>query len=96
MTTPEYSGRYSEPEVANIMTQVLHGLQYLHNKRIIHRDMKPLNLLVTKTGLVKITDFGLSAKVFATQALKQTVVGTAWYCAPEVVMAEPYSFAAGT
>eukprot|EP00698_Gefionella_okellyi_P024112 TRINITY_DN841_c0_g1_i1.p1 TRINITY_DN841_c0_g1~~TRINITY_DN841_c0_g1_i1.p1 ORF type:complete len:789 (-),score=157.57 TRINITY_DN841_c0_g1_i1:606-2972(-) len=85
---------FSEPEVANIIVQTLRGLSYLHSKKIIHRDVKPLNLLVTKKGVVKITDFGLSTQVLQTCSLRRTIVGTPWYVAPEVVMAQPYSFQA--
>ena len=54
-----------EEEVALITEQVLEGLEYLHSKKIIHRDVKPSNILLTSTGQVKIADFDVSTQVRA-------------------------------
>lgn len=59
------------------MIQVLKGLWYLHHeKHIIHRDLKPSNLLINHRGEVKITDFGVSAKLASTSGQANTFVGT--------------------
>ena len=68
------------------MQQVLAGLDYAHRREVVHRDVKPSNLLVTRDGMVKITDFGI-AKI-GPRSQKQTglLVGTPQYMAPEQYM----------
>jgi len=73
-------------EAVKIAVQVLDGLRYAHEQGLIHRDVKPENILVTRSGEVKITDFGL---VKAVQRKELTATGTPmgsmWYIAPEQV-----------
>ena len=73
---------------ANIKSYVLQtflGLEYLHNNWILHRDLKPNNLLVNRKGVVKITDFGL-AKAYGSPNRQYThLVVTRWYRAPELL-----------
>lgn len=68
----------------DVMAQVALGLSTIHQHHLIHRDIKPGNLLITPDGLVKVTDFGI-AKAAAAVPLTQTgmVVGTAQYVSPE-------------
>eukprot|EP00762_Andalucia_godoyi_P003099 ANDGO_01116.mRNA.1 MAP3K epsilon protein kinase 1 len=86
-------GRLSENVVRSCIRQTVVGLQYLHEKHLIHRDIKPANLLLTSSGVVKISDFGASSQVLGLQTMQRSVVGTPHYVAPEVVNAEPYSYA---
>ncbi|XP_042052710.1 mitogen-activated protein kinase kinase 2-like [Salvia splendens] len=82
-----------EPYLAAICKQVLKGLWYLHNKKhIIHRDMKPSNLLINHRGEVKITDFGVSAMLNSTSSVADTFTGTYMYMSPERIRAGPYGF----
>ncbi len=73
---------------ANIKSYVLQtflGLEYLHHNWVLHRDLKPNNLLVNRRGVVKITDFGL-AKAFGSPNRQYThLVVTRWYRAPELL-----------
>lgn len=61
--------RYSEDDVVVLLVQVLQGLEYLHNHRVIHLDIKPENVMVTNLSIVKIIDFG-SAQKFNPLSLK--------------------------
>ena len=76
-------GQLNELECRNIIKQMLHGLQYLHQNNIIHRDLKLENILLTRSGEVKITDFGLSKNL--AKDIARTQCGTAIYASPEVL-----------
>ena len=65
------------------MSQVLHGLLYLHEQGVIHRDIKGANILTTKQGLVKLADFGVATRT--TTLHESSVVGTPYWMAPEVI-----------
>lgn len=68
------------------MTQVLKGLQYLHDQGVIHRDIKGANILTTKDGTVKLADFGVSTSTLASGQDKEAqVVGTPYWMAPEII-----------
>ena len=76
-------GKFPENLVGLYMSQVLHGLLYLHEQGVIHRDIKGANILTTKQGLVKLADFGVATT--ATGLHESSVVGTPYWMAPEVI-----------
>ncbi|KAJ9297892.1 hypothetical protein DTO271G3_4113 [Paecilomyces variotii] len=76
-------GRFPENLVGLYMSQVLHGLLYLHEQGVIHRDIKGANILTTKEGLVKLADFGVASRT--TGLHESSVVGTPYWMAPEVI-----------
>ncbi|KAK2739121.1 hypothetical protein FQN57_006687 [Myotisia sp. PD_48] len=76
-------GRFPENLVGLYMSQVLHGLLYLHEQGVIHRDIKGANILTTKHGLVKLADFGVASRT--TGLHESSVVGTPYWMAPEVI-----------
>lgn len=81
------SSPFTEAQVKCIMLQLLRGLQYLHARYIIHRDLKVSNLLMTDQGCVKIADFGLARVVAQPRRGNLTPrVVTLWYRAPEVLL----------
>jgi len=87
-------GNYSEKDAANIVAQMINGVEYLHGEGIAHRDLKPENLLCSgeeeegyKPFRVVIADFGLS-KIFDSGEALETSCGTPDYVAPEVITAE--------
>ncbi|XP_049852529.1 cyclin-dependent kinase 6 [Schistocerca gregaria] len=76
--------------VRDIMFQTLSGVDFLHSKRVIHRDLKPQNILISSSGTVKLADFGL-AKTYDFEMLLTSVVVTIWYRAPEVLLNSTYA-----
>ncbi|KAG6033830.1 hypothetical protein E4U41_006797 [Claviceps citrina] len=79
-------GKFPENLVGVYMTQVLQGLQYLHDQGVIHRDIKGANILTTKDGTVKLADFGVSTSTLAAGQDKEAqVVGTPYWMAPEII-----------
>lgn len=82
-------GRISEKVLGKIAESVLRGLSYLHERKIIHRDIKPQNILLNEQGQVKLCDFGVSGE--AVNSLATTFTGTSYYMAPERIQGQPYS-----
>jgi serine/threonine-protein kinase len=83
------SGRFAAPEVVAITGQVLDALACAHGLGIVHRDVKPANILLLANGHVKMTDFGIAR--FDSVELTQTgsVIGTPSYMSPEQIRGEP-------
>uniref|UniRef100_A0A8C9VDH2 non-specific serine/threonine protein kinase n=1 Tax=Scleropages formosus TaxID=113540 RepID=A0A8C9VDH2_SCLFO len=89
----------TEPQIRVVCKQTLEALLYLHEHKIIHRDLKAGNILLTLDGDVKLADFGVSAKNTKTLQRRDSFIGTPYWMAPEVVMCEtskdrPYDYKA--
>ncbi|XP_043112187.1 STE20-like serine/threonine-protein kinase isoform X2 [Puntigrus tetrazona] len=89
----------TEPQIRVVCKQSLEALTYLHESKIIHRDLKAGNILFTSDGDVKLADFGVSAKNTKTLQRRDSFIGTPYWMAPEVVMCEtskdrPYDYKA--
>ncbi|XP_051939994.1 serine/threonine-protein kinase PLK1 [Hippocampus zosterae] len=82
----------TEPEARYYMMQLLKGVQYLHNNRIIHRDLKLGNIFLNDDMDVKIGDFGLATKIEFDGERKKTLCGTPNYIAPEVLCKKGHSY----
>nr|GMD04297.1 mitogen-activated protein kinase kinase kinase 1-like [Ipomoea batatas]GMD83776.1 mitogen-activated protein kinase kinase kinase 1-like [Ipomoea batatas]GME11474.1 mitogen-activated protein kinase kinase kinase 1-like [Ipomoea batatas]GME19712.1 mitogen-activated protein kinase kinase kinase 1-like [Ipomoea batatas] len=75
-----------DPQVSAYTRQILHGLKYLHDRNVAHRDIKCANILVDVSGSVKLADFGIAKVIKSNNALSITAfTGTAMWMAPEVV-----------
>uniref|UniRef100_A0A2D4PHN6 non-specific serine/threonine protein kinase n=1 Tax=Micrurus surinamensis TaxID=129470 RepID=A0A2D4PHN6_MICSU len=89
----------TEPQIRVVCRQTLEALHYLHQNKIIHRDLKAGNILFTLDGDIKLADFGVSAKNTHTIQRRDSFIGTPYWMAPEVVMCEtskdrPYDYKA--
>ncbi|KAJ1914936.1 Protein kinase C signaling pathway involved MAPKK protein [Mycoemilia scoparia] len=83
------NAQIGERVLGKIAEAVLNGLVYLHQSSIIHRDVKPSNILVTGKGRVKLCDFGVSGELV--DSIAQTFVGTSYYMAPERIQGKGYA-----
>jgi len=86
----KFGGRTGEKVLGKVAEGVLHGLTYLHGRRIIHRDIKPSNILLCRDGQVKLCDFGVSGDT-GTGGNADTFIGTSYYMAPERITGQQYN-----
>ncbi|KAG8431139.1 hypothetical protein GDO86_019352 [Hymenochirus boettgeri] len=86
----EDDGNLSEEQVRAISSQLVSALYYLHSHRILHRDMKPQNILLSKDGTVKLCDFGFARELSLDTVMVRSIKGTPLYMSPELVLERPY------
>lgn len=80
----------SEEKIWKFFIQICLGLSIIHNKKVLHRDLKSLNIFLTKDERVKIGDLGV-AKVLSQTNFARTFVGTPYYLSPEICEEKPYN-----
>ncbi|KAI0401987.1 kinase-like protein [Xylaria palmicola] len=88
-------GVFPEPEAASVTAQIAWALHYMHEKHFVHRDLKPMNILVSQMGPqwgVKVADFGIAKHTAGTAAATQGI-GTPGYMAPELFGSSEYTSA---
>ncbi|XP_075652832.1 serine/threonine-protein kinase TIO [Castanea sativa] len=83
-----------EEQVQAIAKQLVRALHYLHSNRIIHRDMKPQNILIGAGSVVKLCDFGFARAMSTNTVVLRSIKGTPLYMAPELVREQPYNHTA--
>lgn len=79
----EKKGQLSANETISISIQMATGIQAAHDQHIIHRDIKPQNIIISKDGKVKVTDFGIARATTSTQTISTNVMGSVHYTSPE-------------
>ena len=85
-------GYFDEATVLNWFTQICLAMKHCHDRKILHRDLKAGNIFLTKSGIVKLGDFGIAKVLSNTVEKAVTIVGTPYYLSPEIIQNSPYSF----
>ena len=84
----ERRGKMDWREALHFITQIMRGLSHAHSRGIIHRDIKPQNIMVLRDGSVKVADFGIACLADAHQTLAQEALGSVHYISPEQAKGE--------
>merc|ERR1719221_1687765 len=82
-----------EAQVLRWITQALLALKYIHDKHVLHRDLKSGNFFLSRAGNLKMGDFGIAKVLGSTCAVAMTQIGTPYYLSPEVCQDKPYAWA---
>ena len=82
---------FSEEKIMNWFIQICFALQHIHEKKILHRDIKTQNVFLTKKGIVKLGDFGIAKMLDQTNSFAKTSIGTPFYLSPEICEGRPYN-----
>ncbi|KAJ8035610.1 Serine/threonine-protein kinase Nek8 [Holothuria leucospilota] len=80
-----------EQEILGMFQQMVAGIRHIHEHKILHRDLKTANIFLTKDGIVKIGDFGISKVLSSNNQGANTVLGTPYYISPEICEGKPYN-----
>eukprot|EP00929_Paragymnodinium_shiwhaense_P120816 TRINITY_DN92875_c0_g1_i1.p1 TRINITY_DN92875_c0_g1~~TRINITY_DN92875_c0_g1_i1.p1 ORF type:complete len:496 (-),score=97.27 TRINITY_DN92875_c0_g1_i1:156-1643(-) len=81
-----------EEQVLRWFTQAILALKYIHDMHIMHRDLKSGNFFLSKSGNIKVGDFGIAKVLECTAAHAQTQIGTPYYLSPEICLGKPYAW----
>ena len=83
---------FPEHDVISWFIQIALALQYMHEEKILHRDLKTQNIFLTKNNMIKLGDFGIAKVLEGTMEMAKTVIGTPYYMSPELFRNQPYSY----
>eukprot|EP00292_Cryptomonas_paramecium_P009060 CAMPEP_0113693246 /NCGR_PEP_ID=MMETSP0038_2-20120614/19557_1 /TAXON_ID=2898 /ORGANISM="Cryptomonas paramecium" /LENGTH=257 /DNA_ID=CAMNT_0000615295 /DNA_START=175 /DNA_END=945 /DNA_ORIENTATION=+ /assembly_acc=CAM_ASM_000170 len=83
---------FPEAEVLSWLIQIGLALQYMHDERILHRDLKTQNIFLTRSNFIKLGDFGIAKVLEGTLEMAKTVIGTPYYMSPELFRNQAYSY----
>ncbi|XP_063748126.1 serine/threonine-protein kinase Nek1 isoform X3 [Eleginops maclovinus] len=83
--------RFSEEQILDWFVQICLALKHVHDRKILHRDIKSQNIFLTKDGTVQLGDFGIARVLNSTVELARTCIGTPYYLSPEICENKPYN-----
>eukprot|EP00392_Amoebophrya_sp_AT5.2_P001596 g1598.t1 len=83
---------FSESQIVTWFTQCMMGLKFIHEKKILHRDLKSSNFFLSKSGDIKMGDFGIAKVLESTAAVAKTQIGTPYYLSPEICQEKAYAW----
>lgn len=86
-----FGKKMSVNEILGIFSQLVLALQYIHSKHVLHRDLKPQNVFLTKNGVVKLGDFGVARVMSSSLEQATTMIGTPYYLPPESWSGQSYN-----
>ena len=82
---------FTEDEIMNFFVQIALAVSHMHEKNILHRDLKSKNIFVNKQGLLKVGDFGIAKVLNSSSDVAKTTIGTPYYLSPEICEDKPYN-----
>lgn len=91
-TSPSTLGGLDPSVVKTTAAQLVLTIQYMHDLHIVHRDLKPDNLMIAKSGILKLLDFGLSFQMDEEKTSSERLVGATGFKAPEMLKQSPYTY----
>ena len=83
---------FSENQILDWLTQICLGIKFLHDRKILHRDLKTENIFLTKNQIIKLGDFGVAKCLDYTLEKASSHVGSPYYISPEILNGEEYSY----
>ncbi|XP_019390149.1 PREDICTED: serine/threonine-protein kinase Nek1 isoform X5 [Crocodylus porosus] len=82
---------FSEDQIMDWFVQICLALKHVHERKILHRDIKSQNIFLTKDGTIQLGDFGIARVLNSTVELARTCIGTPYYLSPEICQNKPYN-----
>uniref|UniRef100_A0A670XZ37 non-specific serine/threonine protein kinase n=1 Tax=Pseudonaja textilis TaxID=8673 RepID=A0A670XZ37_PSETE len=82
---------FSEDQIMDWFVQICLALKHVHDRKILHRDIKSQNIFLTKDGTIQLGDFGIARVLNSTVELARTCIGTPYYLSPEICENKPYN-----
>ena len=83
---------FQENQILDWFTQICLAMKHVHDRKVLHRDLKCQNIFLTKNSMIKLGDFGIARVLSGTKDNAKTMVGTPYYLSPEIINGKGYNF----